>query len=88
LHLLERLCAQQAGAFLLVEEMLPAPDGLLLRDPVHGGAAVAAQVLLRLPHDLSAGRLAESAARTLAGHARHDVPGPPARRSAGAAITR
>ncbi|ANH94969.1 lantibiotic dehydratase [Streptomyces sp. SAT1] len=88
LHLLERLCAQQAGAFLLVEEMLPAPDGLLLRDPVHGGAAVAAQVLLRLPHDLSAGRLAESAARTLAGHDRHDVPGPPARRSAGAAITR
>ncbi|GAB1339644.1 hypothetical protein ACE1SV_62340 [Streptomyces sp. E-15] len=54
-HLLERLYARQAGTALLAEEMLPAPEDLLLRDPLHGGAAVAAQLLLRLPHDRCAG---------------------------------
>ncbi|MFB7597819.1 lantibiotic dehydratase [Streptomyces sp. NPDC056160] len=88
LHVVERLCAQQAGATLLVEEMLPGPRDLLLRDPVHGGAAVATQVLLRLPHDRGAGRLAEAAADALVHGEPHDVPGPPARWSAGAAITR
>ncbi|MEU2184614.1 lantibiotic dehydratase, partial [Streptomyces thermolilacinus] len=48
--LVERLCAQRAGGELYAEEMLPGPDGLTLRDPLHGGAPVAAQVLLRLPH--------------------------------------
>ncbi|WP_037854957.1 lantibiotic dehydratase [Streptomyces sp. NRRL S-340] len=88
LHLIERLCAQQAGTTLLVEEMLPGPRELLLRDPVHGGSAVAAQVLLRLPHDRGAAHLAEAAADALVRGERQDVPGPPARRSAGAAITR
>ncbi|MFJ4953181.1 lantibiotic dehydratase [Streptomyces sp. NPDC088760] len=86
-HLIERLCARQAGTTLLVEEMLPAPDDLLLHDALHGGAAVATQLLLRLPHDQSAGRLAEAVARTLVHGSRHDVPGPPARRPAGAAHT-
>ncbi|UFR00298.1 lantibiotic dehydratase family protein [Streptomyces sp. Go40/10] len=88
LHQIERLCAREAGTALLVEEMLPAPDGLLLRDPLHGGAAVAAQLLLRLPHDQSAARLAAAAADALAAGGRHDVPGPPARRPAGAAHNR
>ncbi|MEU6594466.1 lantibiotic dehydratase [Streptomyces sp. NPDC046881] len=86
-HLIERLCARQASTTVLVEEMLPAPDQLLLRDALHGGAAVAAQLLLRLPHDHSTGRPAEAAARALVHGSRHDVPGPPARRSAGAAHT-
>ncbi|MFF5437840.1 lantibiotic dehydratase [Streptomyces achromogenes] len=88
LQLIERLCAREAGTALLVEEMLPAPEDLLLRDPLHGGASVAAQLLLRLPHDRCAGRLAEAAADALVHGGRHDVPGPPARRSAGAANTR
>ncbi|MEU7558344.1 lantibiotic dehydratase [Streptomyces eurythermus] len=88
LQLIERLCAREAGTALLVEEMLPAPEDLLLRDPLHGGASVAAQLLLRLPHDRCAGRLAEAAADALVHGGRHDVPGPPARRPAGAANTR
>ncbi|MFI0186953.1 lantibiotic dehydratase [Streptomyces sp. NPDC017082] len=88
IHLIERLCARQAGTALLVEEMLPAPGELLVRDPLHGGATVAAQLLLRLPHDQSAGRLAAAAADVLVRGGRHHVPGPPARRSAGAAHTR
>ncbi|MFE9398332.1 lantibiotic dehydratase [Streptomyces flavidovirens] len=84
LHLIERLCAQQAGGALLVEEMLPAPEELPLRDPVHGGAAVATQVLLRLPPDRSPAVAADALARG----DRQDVPGPPTRRPAGAAITR
>ncbi|MFF7092567.1 lantibiotic dehydratase [Streptomyces rubradiris] len=88
LQLIERLCAREAGTALLVEEMLPAPEGLLVRDPLHGGARVAAQLLLRLPHDQSPGRLAEAAAQALVHGGRHDVPGPPARRPAGTATTR
>ncbi|MET9428937.1 lantibiotic dehydratase [Streptomyces sp. NPDC003036] len=84
LHLVERLCAQQAGGELLVEEMLPAPGELLLRDPLHHGAAVAAQALLRLPHDRSAEQLAVTAADALLRGDGQDLPGPPARRSAGA----
>ncbi|MFH9403753.1 lantibiotic dehydratase [Streptomyces sp. NPDC017638] len=87
-QLIERLCAREAGTALLVEEMLPAPEDLLLRDPLHGGASVAAQLLLRLPHDQSADRLAEAAADALFHGGRHDVPGPSARRPAGAAHTR
>ncbi|MEU3527909.1 lantibiotic dehydratase [Streptomyces sp. NPDC038707] len=88
LQLIERLCAREAGTALLVEEMLPAPEDLLVRDPLHGGARVAAQLLLRLPHDQSAGRLAEAAADALVRGGRPDVPGPSARRPAGAANTR
>ncbi|WP_237331658.1 hypothetical protein [Streptomyces mexicanus] len=88
IHLIERLCARQAGSALLVEEMLPAPEDLLVRDALHGGATVAAQLLLRLPHDAGADRLAAAAADALMRDDRHDVPGPPARRPAGAAHTR
>ncbi|KOV73328.1 MULTISPECIES: lantibiotic dehydratase [unclassified Streptomyces] len=87
-HLIERLCAQEAGTALWLEEMLPAPGDLLLRDPLHGGATVAAQLLLRLPHDQSAGRLAGAAADALVHGGPPDVPGPPARRPAGADPTR
>ncbi|MCF6522985.1 lantibiotic dehydratase [Streptomyces sp. JJ36] len=93
LHLVERLCARQAGDDLLVEEMLPAPGDLLLRDPLHHGAAVAAQLLLRLPHDRGAEDFAEAAARTLCAGPEQvpaDVPDGPsaaAGRAAGAALT-
>ncbi|MFB7505541.1 lantibiotic dehydratase [Streptomyces broussonetiae] len=73
LHQLERICAHQPGPELVVEEMLPAPGQLLLRDPLHEGAAVAAQLLLRLPHEQSAGELAALAAAALRGAT--DVPG-------------
>ncbi|WP_344360546.1 lantibiotic dehydratase [Streptomyces gobitricini] len=79
----DRLCAQRPGGELLFEEMLPAPADLPLRDPLHGGAAVAAQVLLRLPYDIAA------AADALAHGVPQDVPGgPPASggRTTGAAI--
>ncbi|MGQ5635787.1 MULTISPECIES: lantibiotic dehydratase [unclassified Streptomyces] len=85
--LLERLCAHQPGADLLVEEMLPGPDGLLLRDPLHGGAAVAAQLLLRLPTDQGVEELTALAAAALRGAP--DVPGAssPSGRAAGAVPT-
>ncbi|CAL9352962.1 lantibiotic dehydratase [Streptomyces sp. enrichment culture] len=75
--LVERLCAQHAGGELYAEEMLPGPDGLTLRDPLHGGAPVAAQVLLRLPHRARPEELAAQAAATLLpGAAPTGVPGP------------
>ncbi|MFJ9774468.1 lantibiotic dehydratase [Kitasatospora sp. NPDC101157] len=73
--LLERISARHPDAELLVEEMLPAPGDLPLRDPLHGGAAVAAQLLLRLPFDRGAEELAEPAAAALRGEP--DVPGAP-----------
>lgn len=76
--LLERICTRHPGADLLVEEMLPAPGGLLLRDPAHGGAAVAAQLLLRLPLGRAVEELAEPAVAALRGEP--DVPGTPAPR--------
>ncbi|MFJ3216676.1 lantibiotic dehydratase [Kitasatospora sp. NPDC086801] len=85
--LLERIRARHPGADLLVEEMLPAPGGLLLHDPVHGGAAVAAQLLLRLPYDQGIEELAVLATAALRGET--DVPGTPASsgRATGAAHT-
>jgi hypothetical protein len=67
--LLDRIRAQQPGEDLdlLVEEMLPGPGHLLLHDPLHGGAAVAAQLLLRLPHDHAAEDLAALTAAALPG---------------------
>ncbi|MEU0719658.1 lantibiotic dehydratase [Streptomyces lavendulocolor] len=79
----DRLRGSRPDGELLLEEMLPAPGDLPLRDPLHGGAAVAAQVLLRLPYDIGA------AADALLRGAPHDVPGgPPASggRTSGAAI--
>ncbi|WP_411573607.1 lantibiotic dehydratase [Streptomyces fradiae] len=75
--LVERLCAQRAGGELYAAEMLPGPDGLALRDPLHGGAPVAAQVLLRLPHRARPEQLAtQAAAVLLPGEAPTGVPGP------------
>ncbi|KWT62418.1 hypothetical protein ADL21_08195 [Streptomyces albus subsp. albus] len=73
-RLLTQGSAQQNAGELLVEEMLPAPDGLVLRDRAHrdggrsrDGAYVAAQLLIRLPHDRAIGDLAASAAAALHG---------------------
>ncbi|MFH8406845.1 lantibiotic dehydratase [Streptomyces sp. NPDC018019] len=74
-RLLARGSAPEGGDELLVEEMLPAPDGLVLRDRAHrdggrgrgDGAYVAAQLLMRLPHDRAIGDLAASAAAALGG---------------------
>ncbi|MFJ8695427.1 lantibiotic dehydratase [Streptomyces roseolilacinus] len=75
--LVERLCARQAGGELFADEMLPGPDGLVLRDPLHGGAPVAAQVLLRLPHRARPEQLAaQAAAALLPDEALPGVPGP------------
>ncbi|MEV5599220.1 lantibiotic dehydratase [Streptomyces sp. NPDC052496] len=80
LRVVDRLLAQGEAHgthhdHLLAEEMLPAPDGLVLRDRVHrdggrgrsDGASVAAQLLLRLPHDRAISDLAASAAAALRG---------------------
>ncbi|MCP9959867.1 lantibiotic dehydratase [Streptomyces sudanensis] len=89
--LVERLCARQAGGELFVDEMLPGPDGLVLRDPLHGGEPVAAQVLLRLPHRARPEELAaQAAAALLPDEAPPGVPGPAVpqgRRTAGAVNT-
>ncbi|KAA6214321.1 lantibiotic dehydratase [Streptomyces albofaciens JCM 4342] len=73
-RLLARGSAPEGGGELLVEEMLPAPDGLVLRDRAHRGgdrgregAYVAAQLLMRFPHDRAIGDLAASAAAALCG---------------------
>ncbi|QGV82078.1 lantibiotic dehydratase [Streptomyces ficellus] len=91
-YVVDRLRAGRPDGDLLAEEMLPAPADLPLRDPLHGGAPVAAQVLLRLPYRTDAAateRLATAAAGALPRGAPHDVPdGPPASggRHLGAAI--
>ncbi|MBQ0864837.1 lantibiotic dehydratase [Streptomyces sp. RK75] len=55
LQALERLCQAEPGTDLLFEEALPAPNTAERR-------GVAAQLLLRLPHDRTAEELAERAA--------------------------
>ncbi|WP_050514920.1 lantibiotic dehydratase [Streptomyces rimosus] len=78
LRVIDRLLTQgsapEGGGELLIEEMLPAPDGLVLRDRAHRGgdrgregAYVAAQLLMRFPHDRVTGDLAASAAAALRG---------------------
>ncbi|MFF2895085.1 lantibiotic dehydratase [Streptomyces sp. NPDC057966] len=84
LNVIERACAAQPGDELVFEEMLPGPQGPVLRDALHRGEPVAAGLLLRLPFDRTSEELAASAAGLI-----HDVPGPPApgAAAAGAAIT-
>ncbi|MEU9198146.1 lantibiotic dehydratase [Streptomyces hundungensis] len=77
LRIIDRLLAQgddcDGGVPLLVEEMLPAPDALVLRDRAYhnasrnpsDGAFIAAQLLLRLPHDRAIQDLAAPAAAVL-----------------------
>ncbi|GAA2658826.1 lantibiotic dehydratase [Streptomyces lunalinharesii] len=74
LHVLERLRAAAPDGALIVEEALPAPGRSPVRDAVHGGAPVAAQVQLRTPHDAHPEELAARAAAAL----RHwSAPNPP-----------
>ncbi|MFJ2912166.1 lantibiotic dehydratase [Streptomyces sp. NPDC087228] len=84
LNVIERACAALPGDELVFEEMLPGPQGPVLRDALHRGEPVAAGLLLRLPFDRTAEELAASAAALI-----HDVPGPPApgAAAAGAANT-
>ncbi|WP_382466280.1 lantibiotic dehydratase [Streptomyces noursei] len=74
LHVLERLRAAAPDGALIVEEALPAPGRSPVRDAVHGGAPVAAQVQLRTPYDAHPEELAARAAAAL----RHwSAPPPP-----------
>lgn len=66
LRVLDRLLADPAVPALVFEEMLPGPDDLSVLDET--GAALAAQLLVRLPHAADPARLAEEAA--LAGRVR------------------
>ncbi|MFG3258586.1 lantibiotic dehydratase [Streptomyces sp. NPDC048172] len=71
LQALERLCQSAPdGDALWFEEALPTPGvgspaegSPAFRDPAHDGAAVATQLLLRLPYDRTADALAADAAR-------------------------
>lgn len=72
--LIERLRARRPDGDLLVEEMLPGPDDLLLRDRLHADATVAAQLVLRLPHAADPAALADAAATRLRAELHH-VPG-------------
>ncbi|MGW1410820.1 lantibiotic dehydratase [Streptomyces sp. NPDC002403] len=78
LNVIDRTCAALPGDELVFEEMLPGPvtgpQRPMLGDALHGGAPVAAALMLRTPFDLTAEELAVSAAAALT----HDVPGPPA----------
>ncbi|MFH8616057.1 lantibiotic dehydratase [Streptomyces sp. NPDC017979] len=65
LTLIERMCASRPGEELLLEEMLPGPDQLTLRDPTHQGAAVAGQLLLRVSRTRDPVALAALAAAAL-----------------------
>ncbi|MEU3602330.1 lantibiotic dehydratase [Streptomyces sp. NPDC006798] len=78
--LIERLCAAIPGDELLIEEMLPDPGRLTLRDAAHHGAAVAGQLQLTVVPVRDPDELAALAAAALA----PGVPGPPA---SGAAAT-
>jgi hypothetical protein len=72
-RLLERTAAS-ASAFVL-EEMLPAPDRLLVADPVHPGAGrLAAQLVLRLPVHESPPAMARRIAVAVTGDIRTPVP--------------
>lgn len=88
-NLLERLYADP-GSEPLLEEALPGPRQLLLREGDQAGeqgAGLAAQLLLRTPHDRAAGDLAAHAAAALGGPT--DLPGlrVPGARTAGADTT-
>ncbi len=73
IRLLER-AAEAAPGFLL-EEMLPAPDRLLVADPVHPDAGrLAAQLVLRLPVDESPTAMAARVAAAVTGDIRSPVP--------------
>ncbi|MCT2581901.1 lantibiotic dehydratase family protein [Actinophytocola gossypii] len=61
LRALDRLLADPAVTSVVLEEMLPAPEHLPVRD--RDGAGVAAQLLLRLPHAAGPARLADEVAR-------------------------
>ncbi|MGW5053853.1 hypothetical protein ACWEPX_22130, partial [Actinokineospora sp. NPDC004072] len=63
LRVLDRLLARSGAGELVLEEMLPDPDHVVVRDD--RGAGLAAQLVLRLPVQADPARLAERAARAL-----------------------
>jgi hypothetical protein len=71
LRVIDRLLADPAAAALVFEEMLPDPDHLSVRD--ERGEPLAAQLLLRLPHQANPDRLAEEVARAWRGTRRSHV---------------
>ncbi len=73
LRVLDRLLADPAAAELVLEEMLPDPDHLPVRD--EAGAPLAAQLLLRLPHQANPDRLADGVARAVRGIEQSPVDG-------------
>lgn len=88
-HLLERLYGA-ADSDPLLEEALPGPRELLLRDgnPIEGqGAGLAAQLLLRMPTDRAVGDLAAHAAAALGGPTHLPGARAPSARAAGVDTT-
>jgi hypothetical protein len=65
LRVIDRALGDPAVSLLVLEEMLPGPDELAVRD--EHGEPLAAQLLLRLPHQVSPDRLADDVARALPG---------------------
>jgi hypothetical protein len=60
--------AADSGGQLVVEEMVPAPPELPVRDIANGSPdQVAAELMVRLPHDVEVGTLARRTARALGG---------------------
>jgi hypothetical protein len=65
------------GSALVIEEMVPSPDELTVRDQAAGRPEpVAAEVLLRFPHDVDVATLARRTARAAAGHQVTWIPRP------------
>jgi hypothetical protein len=64
LRVFDRVLADPAASVLVLEEMLPGPDEAMVRN--EAGEPLAAQLLLRLPHQVSPDRLAEDVARAVA----------------------
>ncbi|QID35856.1 hypothetical protein G3260_001893 [Streptomyces albus] len=79
LQAVERLCQAEPSDDLILEEALPSPDGLPLTAPTGTDGdtprGVAAQLLLRLPHDRTAEELADRAYAAWCGAP--GLPGPP-----------
>ncbi|MFB7629629.1 lantibiotic dehydratase [Streptomyces sp. NPDC056149] len=65
LRTVERLRAATSDGALIIEEALPEPGRSPVRDAVHHGAPVAAQLHLRVPHDARPEELAARAAAPL-----------------------
>lgn len=65
LRVFDRVLADPSAKALVLEEMLPSPEQLTVRS--ESGEPLAAQLLLRLPHQASPDRLADDVARAWVG---------------------